>query len=200
MPPHDTGPGKYPTQHFLPTVSFLFCEAVPFTPALHHCSLCVLLSPIPVSLCLVPSFLSFWLSYFITISPFSAGLIFTSSTSQKFSALNLAVGPFWVSGSHIIYSAGLLTGYSGCVPGFEPVRPEMGHQGEELSLCSGNWGVYFEGCGNRWAPVSSGNWQIFMTRCAWFCLSDEKRLKHPMDSTSLEDIRKTREEHPMLSF
>lgn len=45
MPPHGTSPGKYPIQHFLPTVSFLFCEAVPFPRALHHCSLCLFFSP-----------------------------------------------------------------------------------------------------------------------------------------------------------
>lgn len=59
-------------------------------------------------------------SYFMTISSFDVGWIFTSSTSHKSSASSLAVGPLWVSGSDLtgcIYSASLLPGYSDFVPG-----------------------------------------------------------------------------------
>lgn len=194
MPPQGVGPGKCPTQHFLCTVSFsLFSARWCHSHWLSITAPSALLSLMPGSLSLAPPFLSFWLSYFITISPFSAGLIFISSMSQMFSALSLAAGPFWVRVSRIIYSAGLLAGYSGFLLGFQPVRPEMGQQGEELSSCSGNWVMYFEEYGNQWAPMSSGNeWVFMIRRCAQFCFSDEKRLTYPVDSTSLEDIRKTR--------
>lgn len=61
------------------------------------------------------SFLSLSVSYFLTISLSSVGLISTSSTSQKFSASSLAVGPCWVSGSYVTvtnYPAILFAGYS----------------------------------------------------------------------------------------
>lgn len=180
-------------------LSFLWGSAIPTcSPSLLPLS--VLLSQIPTSLCLAAPFLSFWLSYFRTISPFSVGLIFTSSTSQKFSALSLAVGPFWVSG---------------CLPFIQQVCSlDIQVLFLDLNQWDRRWGIGvrnfpcalgIEWCtlkgGNRWAPVSSGNWRIFVTRrCAWFCFSDEKRLKHPMDSTCLEDVRKTREEQSCYPF
>lgn len=117
--PHGTGPGKDPT-HLSPTVSLLSVRMGHSHLAPHHCSLS-LFSPKHIHcFSLIPSLLFFWLSrLFPNHLPISAGLIFTSSISQKFSALSLAVGPFWVSGSDgtdIIYPACLLTGYSDFVP------------------------------------------------------------------------------------
>lgn len=135
-----------PHDIFPPLCPFFLCDAVALTVVSLTAS-GLFFSPDPPSVLLLPFSLS-KNSYFISVSPFSAGLTFTSSTSQKFSALSLAVGLFWVSGSHITDSAGLLTGYSDFVPGFELMRLAMGQQGEELSLCSGNWVAYLEGCEN----------------------------------------------------
>lgn len=166
--------------------------------ALHNCSL---LSKIHISLLsysFFPKSSSKSLSYFIGISPFSSvGSIFTSSTSQKFSALSLAVGPFWVSGCDV---TGVI--YPACITHcilrvcswiHWPVRSEMGNRERSFPCAPGT-----EGCENS---VSSGNERIFMKRkCAWFSFSDRKWMKHLKGSTPWVDIRKIREVLPAFAF
>lgn len=95
------------------------------------------------------------LSYFRAISSFSIESICTSSTSLKFSASSLAVGPFWVSGSDVTdtsYTVSLFTEYLDLVPELINQWDQRWAAEREVSLCSRNWVVYFEGYENLGIP------------------------------------------------
>lgn len=114
--------GQYPSHLLSITAPFLS-----FSPSNTYLS----------SVLLLPFSFSNSLGCFMTISPYSAGLIFTSTASQKFSALSLAVGPFWVSGcdmTGIIYPVSLLPGYPDFVPGLINGRDQRRAAGRRAFL------------------------------------------------------------------
>lgn len=193
MPPQGVGPGKCPTQHFLPTVSFFFFSSVRWCHS-HQLSIA---------------------------TPWICASLPNTWVSLSCSSLSLFLTQLFYNLLPVLCRVDLHIQYVTEVFSIEPCCGSL--LGESLSyhllgrparwifrLSSWIWtSETRDGAAGRgallvlwelsdvlwrvWKPVSSHELRkwVFMTRrYARFCFSNEKRLKHPVDSTSLEDIRK----------